>query len=89
MLIFVGSKLDEAKIPEIWENEEETRLSVDELKRFYKEFARKNFRQRLYVNKNTGWKVRVSAQGIGEIKKFRKREHIRVLAKFQFCKNFH
>jgi hypothetical protein len=76
MLIFVSSKLDEAKIPEIWENEEETRLSVDELKRFYKEFARKNFRQCPYLNKNTGWKIRVSAQGIGEIKKFRKREHI-------------
>ena len=72
----VGSGLGEAKIPEIRESEEERKLSIDELRRFCKEFARENFRRRPYVNKNTGWKIRVSAQGIGEIKKFRKREHV-------------
>ena len=61
---------------EIRETEEEKRLTVDGLRRFYKEFARKNLRQRPYINKNTGWKIRVSDQGIGEIRKFRKREHI-------------
>ena len=70
------NKLGEAEIPEIWETEEEKELSIDSLRRFYKEFARVNFRQRLYINKHTGWKIRVSAQGIGEIRKFRKREHI-------------
>ena len=61
---------------EIWETEEDKKLSIDGLRRFYKEFARTNFRHDSYINKNTGWKIRVSAQGIGEIRKFRKREHI-------------
>jgi hypothetical protein len=61
---------------EIWETKEEKSLSIDMLRRFYKEFALKNFRRQPYVNKNTNWKIRVSAQGIGEIRKFRKREHI-------------
>ena len=64
------------QILEIWETEDEKRLSIDELRRFYKEFARNNFRQHPYINKHTNWKIRVSAQGIGEIRKFRKREHI-------------
>ena len=64
------------QIPEIWETEEDKKLSIDGLRRFYKEFALKNFRHSPYINKNTGWKIRVSAQGIGEIRKFRKREHI-------------
>ena len=63
-------------MPEIWETEEEKCLSIDGLRRFYKEFARKNFRHHPYLNRQTGWKIRVSAQGIGEIRKFRKREHI-------------
>jgi hypothetical protein len=66
----------EGVIPEIWETEEEKELSIDGLRRFYKDFALKNFRCIPYFNKNTGWKIRVSAQGIGEIRKFRKREHI-------------
>jgi len=65
-----------AQIPEIWETEEEKSLSIDGLRRFYKQHALTNFRAQSYVNKNTGWKIRVSAQGIGEIRKFRKREHI-------------
>ena len=76
MLIDMGNKQDVASISVICETEDEIKLSIDGLRRFYKEFARKNFRQRLYINKNTGWKIRVSAQGIGEIRKFRKREHI-------------
>ena len=68
--------LKDTQIPEIWETEEDKKLSIDGLRRFYKEFALKNFRHSPYTNKNTGWKIRVSAQGIGEIRKFRKREHI-------------
>ena len=64
------------QLPEIWETEEDKKLSIDGLRRFYKEFARKTFRRSPYINKNTGWIIRVSAQGIGEIRKFRKREHI-------------
>jgi len=63
-------------VMEIWETEEDKKLSIDGLRRFYKVFALKNFRHSPYVNKDTGWKIRVSAQGIGEIRKFRKREHI-------------
>ena len=64
------------QVPEIWETEEDKKLSIDGLRRFYKGYALKNFRHNPYINKNTGWKIRVSAQGIGEIRKFRKREHI-------------
>jgi hypothetical protein len=64
------------QLPEIWETEEEKSLPIDGLRRLYKEFALKNFRRSPYINRNTGWKIRVSAQGIGEIRKFRKREHI-------------
>jgi len=76
MLVLVESRLREAQIPEIWETDEEKSLTVDGLRRFYKEFARKYFRRHPYTNKDTGWKIRVSDQGIGEIRKFRKREHI-------------
>jgi hypothetical protein len=66
----------EGAIPEIGETEEEKKLSIDGLRRFYKDFALKNFRHIPYINRNTGWKIRVSARGIGEIRKFRRREHI-------------
>jgi hypothetical protein len=68
--------MTDTPIPEIKKTEKDKKLSIDGLRRFYKKFARINFRQRPYINKNTGWKIRVSAQGIGEIRKFRKREHI-------------
>jgi len=70
------TNLHEEQIPEIWETDEEKKLTIDGLRRFYKEYARKNFRQHPYINKDTGWKIRISDQGIGEIRKFRKREHI-------------
>ena len=70
------AKQNETQLLEIWETEEDKKLSIDELRRYYKEYARNNLRQRPYLNKDTGWKIRVSAKGIGEIKKFRKREHI-------------
>ena len=76
MIIPVESLSPEASIPQIEETEEEKRLSIDGLRRFYKAYARKNFRHHPYINKNTGWQIRVSDQGIGEIRKFRKREHI-------------
>ena len=68
--------IENTQIPEIWETEEEKCLTVDGLRRFYKEFSRKYFRNYPYTNKNTGWKIRISSQGIGEIRKFRRREHI-------------
>jgi len=67
---------DYQHVLEIWETEEEKKLTIDSLRRFYKEFAREKYRKQPYVNKDTGWKIRVSDQGIGEIRKFRKREHI-------------
>ena len=70
------NKQIEAPPLEIWETEEEKSISIDGLRRFYKEYALTNFRGQPYVNKDTGWKIRVSAQGIGEIRKFRKRGHI-------------
>ena len=61
---------------EIWETEDEKSLSIDGLRRFYKKYARNNYKLHSYINKNTGWKIRISYQGIGEIRKFRKREHV-------------
>jgi hypothetical protein len=61
IIIFVENKLSDERIPEIWETEEDKKLSIDGLRRFYKEFALKNFRHNPYINKNTGWKIRVSA----------------------------
>ena len=72
----MANVLQETQIPEIWETEEEKKFSIDGLRRIYKEFAKEKLRRRSYTNKHTGWKIRVSAQGIGEIRKFRKREHI-------------
>jgi hypothetical protein len=76
ILVLMADMFNMEQVPEIWETEEEKKLSIDELRRFYKEFALKNFRQKPYINRDTGWKIRISAQGIGEIRKFRKREHI-------------
>jgi len=66
---------------EFSETDEEKLLTIDGLRRFYKKYARMNYRKHPYINKNTGWKIRVSDQGIGEIRKFRKREHI-ILIRF-------
>jgi hypothetical protein len=59
----------EGVILEIWETEEDKKLSIDGLRRFYKDFALKNFRLIPYINKNTGWKIRVSA-GIENVSYF-------------------
>jgi len=40
-----------SQTPEIWETEEDKKLSIDGLRRFYKEFALKNFRHNPYTNK--------------------------------------
>ena len=84
--------LKNTQLPEIWETEGEKHLTVDGLRRFYKNFSRKYFRKHHYINKSTGWKIRISNQGIGEIKKFRKREHIilirildKILEEAVFC----
>ena len=76
ILVLMADMPNTEQVHEIWETEEEKKLSIDGLRRFYKKFAIKNLRQNPYINRDTGWKIRISAQGIGEIRKFRRREHI-------------
>jgi hypothetical protein len=63
-----------SQIPEIWETEEDKKLSIDELRRFYKEFALKNFRhkpihQQRYRLENQG--LRSRDRGNTEVQKKR------------------
>jgi len=76
MLIFVNN-VDEAKAFDIWEAEEEKKLSVGQLKHHYLQLAKRGFQGKVFTNKNTQRPIRVSKDGIMEWwKKSRKREHI-------------
>jgi hypothetical protein len=67
----------ETQVPEIWETEEENRLSIGPLKYRYLQIARKKFQGKVFINKDTKKPVRVSKDGIMEWwRKSRRREHI-------------
>jgi hypothetical protein len=67
MLIFVESQLHEAKIPEIWETEEEKRKSFKDLREFYIKFARSHFQGSKYHNKAMADDIIVSRDGIDKL----------------------
>jgi len=68
---------NEVQVPEIWETEEEKKLSIGKLKYYYLQFARKKFQGNVYINRDTQNEIRVSRDGIMEWwRKSRKREHI-------------
>jgi hypothetical protein len=68
---------DKLVIPEIWETEEDKLFSIGKLKHQYLQIVKQNFQGKVFINKNTGKPIRVSADGIMEWwRKSRKREHI-------------
>jgi len=68
------------QIPEIWETEEDKKLSVGNLKHKYFVFARSRFLRNppvIVVNKNTKWSIELSRRVISEWRiKSRTRERI-------------
>jgi hypothetical protein len=77
MLEFVDNRLPEDEIPEIWETEEEKKLSIGQLKYAYLQYAKQNFQGHEYLNKSAGRLIRVSQDGVMEWwRKSRRREHI-------------
>jgi hypothetical protein len=63
----VENKL-EAAIPEIWETEEEKRLSNREIKDRNFSWALKNLRGKTYLNKSIKKNIYISRDGLGEWK---------------------
>jgi hypothetical protein len=64
-------------IPEIWETEEDKKLSIGQLKYHYLQIAKQKFQRKVFTNKDTQNPVRVSRDGLMEWwRKSRKREHI-------------
>jgi hypothetical protein len=77
MLIFVASTMQEARIPEIGETEEEKQLSIGQLKHRYLQFAKQCFQGKVFTNKDTGKPIKVAGDSIREWwVKSRRREHI-------------
>ena len=77
ILVFVEKQPEKAPIPEIWETEDDKHFSIGQLKYHYRRIARQNFQGKVFINKNTKWPIRVSADGIMEWwRKSRRREHI-------------
>jgi hypothetical protein len=73
----VESKPEETQLSEIWETEEEKRLTLGQLKYFYRQIAKTKFQGKVFINIDTGKPIRVSADGIMEWwRKSRRREHI-------------
>jgi len=74
------NRLDRVQIPEIWETEEDKKLSVIALKKKYIAFARSQFifnPAKTILNKDTGWHIEISNRVINEWwSKSRTRERI-------------
>ena len=73
----MDSKPEVAKVPEIWETEEDRLLTIGQLKYHYRKIARQKFQGKVFTNKDTNRLIRVSGDGIMEWwRKSRRREHI-------------
>ena len=69
--------LKEAQVPEIWETDEDKKLTIGQLKYRYRQIAKEKFQGKVYINKNTDRQIKVSSDGIKEWwRKTRRREHI-------------
>ena len=62
------NSLDEVKIPEIWETEEEKNLPVQELKKMLFAWALKRLKGKSFINKPINKAITVSRDGLGEWK---------------------
>ena len=60
--------LNEAQIPDIWETEEDKKLSPRELRDSNFQWALKNFRGKNFINKSINQGISVSRDGLGEWK---------------------
>ena len=70
----------EGLLPEIWETEEDKKLSTFDLKTKYKKLISKHFQGSQYLNKGTGILISVSSDGIRQwVTKSRSREKIIVI----------
>jgi len=62
-------------IPEIWEEEEDKRLTIGQLKHRYLQIAKQNFQGKVFTNKDIDKPIRVSAEttrkAIYDMDKFR------------------
>ena len=80
MLRFVENNLNEAQIPEIWETEEEKKLSNGYLKQKYLSIAQNKFIRNppvVIVNKDKSWHIELSRRVVSEWRtKSRTRERI-------------
>jgi hypothetical protein len=63
-----GSSTEKNNIPEIWETEEEKKLSVRELKKLNFAWALRNLRGKSFANKSINEVIAVSRDGLGEWK---------------------
>jgi adenosyl cobinamide kinase/adenosyl cobinamide phosphate guanylyltransferase len=73
----VENREQEAPIPEIWETEEEKKLSTFDLKTKYKKFLQATFQRHQYQNQDTGIWISVSSDCVNQwVKKSRTRERI-------------
>jgi len=68
MLMFVENQLQETQIPEIWETEEEKKLSDRNLKNKCFDFARQHFQGKKFKNKSIQKDIAVSRDGLSEWK---------------------
>jgi len=74
-----------ANIPEIWETEDEEKLSTFDLKTKYKKYLQAHFQGRQYLNVNTGIWISVSSDCINQwVKKSRTRERIILIQSLDF-----
>jgi hypothetical protein len=68
MQALAGTTLDDLSLPEIWETEEDKRLSSRELRDTNFKWAMNNFRGNVFVNKSIHQSIHVSRDGLGEWK---------------------
>ena len=74
-----------AQIPEIWETEEEKRLSTFDLKTKYKKYLQEHFQGGQYLNKDAGILISVSSDGVRQwVTKSRSRNKIIVIQILDF-----
>ena len=79
------NRLDEIKIPEIWETEEDKKLSAFDLKTKYKKYFQEHFQGNQYLNKSTGILISVSSDSVRQwVTKSRSRDKIIVIQILDF-----
>jgi len=72
-------------IPEVWETEEDKKLSTFDLKTKNKKYMQTHFQGRQYYNKDMGIWISVSSDGVRQwVKKSRTREKIMVIRILDF-----